>query len=82
MSWTNGDYEEQATDALRLARLRAFITELNNATGPELAAAGYSRGSSSLVELRRLLEARRKELESLASQAISGGTSFARRGDA
>lgn len=65
MAWTYADYEEQSTDALRLARLRQHISEVSQAMGPSVSADGKSRDTGSLATYLGMLRDRRKELEAI-----------------
>lgn len=46
MAWTYAAFEEQATDALRLAMARSYLTELRQALQPNVAADGMSRDNT------------------------------------
>lgn len=79
--WTYHDYEEQETDALRLARLRRHITEVNAKVSADVSAGAYSRSSHPLTTYLAQLHDRRKELEGQANSELmaNAGVSFARR---
>lgn len=72
MAWTYHDYGEQVTAALRLARLRQHITEVNAKIQAQLTGVeGGSRESGDLVNYRRQLLEEAKELEVLAGTVDS-----------
>lgn len=75
MAWTYHDYESQASDTLRLERLRLHIAEVSQALSqPAVSGVGYSRdpNTGALREYLADLRARRAELESRI--AIASGS--------
>jgi hypothetical protein len=75
MAWTYADYEEQPTDAARLARLRQHITEVGQQIQANRTSGDQKRENDALMEyLDRVLAARRRELEA----AAANGGRFAR----
>lgn len=64
MAWTYHDYEEQATDELRLARLRCHITEVNAQVQANVSFAGGNRRENDhLIEYLKVLRAERDRLQ-------------------
>lgn len=72
MVWTYAGFEEQSTDAARLAMLRQHITEVSAAQGPELGADGKSRSTVALRLYLQDLHSRRKELEQATGSRAPG----------
>lgn len=71
MATTYHDFESQATDALRLERLRLHITEVRAlAASPDTSADGLSVARGNLTQYLKDLDARRKELEVLTGQGV------------
>ena len=63
MSWTHSAYEEEATPAARLTKLRQHITEVQTAISADTSASGRSRSSASLTAYLQMHPDRRRELE-------------------
>lgn len=78
MAWLHNNYEEQATDAARLATLRAHISEVNARIAASVSDGGASRDTGNLTNyVSTVLDPRRRELEA----ATRGSRhSFVRRG--
>lgn len=67
MAWAYQDYESQSSDAMRLARLRQHIGEVNAQIQPNLGFGSERRDNQVLKEyLADVLEPRRRELERIA----------------
>ena len=78
MSWTYADYESQATDSLRLDRLRLHVVEVSAKIAASVASDGMSRDATPLVEYLKLLQERRATLEQSPANRINAGISVAR----
>lgn len=61
--WTYHDWEEQATDALRLQRLRQHMTEVRGRISADVSKDGASRSSGNLTAYLQGLTAERDRLE-------------------
>lgn len=73
MAFVYATFEEQPTDAARLAMLRQHISEvLIKINGPDSAVDSMSRSSLNLVQLLIQLQARRKELEAATGVGSQG----------
>lgn len=74
------DFEEQATDTLRLGRLRQHITEVRANAGADgsINADAYGK-SQNRDQYLAGLETRRKELESKVNRATRGVFDYMRR---
>lgn len=78
MAYSYAAFEEQATDALRLAMLRQHISEVRAQMGPDVGAGGKYVNNFSLMQYLKDLDARRKELEGVVPGSASArGVSFA-----
>lgn len=73
------DFEEQATNTLRLARARQYLTELRLLLGPEVAGDGKSRSANVIATEIGAVTDRIRELERMpdTNGAINGGVSLA-----
>lgn len=80
MATTYHDFEEQATNALRLARARLYLTELRAMIGPEMSADGKSRSANVINDQIKSVMERIRELESMpdVNGGVNGGVSLAR----
>lgn len=74
------DFEEQPTNALRLARARKYLTELRALISPELSADGKSMSVNVINDQIKSITARISELEAMpdANGGVNGGVSLAR----
>ena len=74
------DFEEQATNALRLARARLYLTELRAQLSAEISADGKSRSTNVLNDQIKQVQARIDQLERLpdVNGGVNGGVSYAR----
>lgn len=78
MAYTYAAFEEQTTDALRLAMLRQHISEVRAQMGPDVGAGGKYKNSGGLTDYLRQLNDRRKELEGVVpGSATARGVSYA-----
>lgn len=72
------DYEEQATPALRLARLRLHISEINAQISAAVADGGKSRDPGPLNAHLDRLYRRQTELQREAGEGVGGGAGLLR----
>lgn len=72
MAWTYADYESQATNTLRLTRLRLHIDEVEAAISADVSGAEFSRSAATLERKLDRLHRRRDELERKTSRAATG----------
>lgn len=75
MAWTYHDYEEQTSDALRLARLRQHISEVSQKIQANYSAGGDARANDPLERyLHNTVHPRRRELERTVAAVSAGFT--------
>lgn len=71
MAFTYSDWDQQATAAARLARLRLYIQELSDRLTAEIAADGKSKATAVFERRIAALESKRDELEQRAGRSGS-----------
>lgn len=69
MAWTYAAFEEEATDAARLAMLNQHITEVRGSVQPDLTDGEVAINRGQMVTYLSALVKRRAELEARVSRA-------------
>lgn len=82
MAWQYHTFEEQSTDAARLAMLRQHLSEVSAKISADVASDGQSRSTQGLIQYRKDLVERMAQLERDAGIAgRAGGRSYLRLRD-
>lgn len=79
MAWTYAAFEEQGTDAARLAMLNQHITEVRAEIAPDVSDGEVSVNRGSMKPYLDTLNARRKELEAQVGRARNGGPVYVQK---
>ena len=77
-SWTYADWDQQATDALKLSRLKLHLAEVRNAIAAFERQGAYEQSGQrfNLIEYLKLLNADKQSLEEALGESPAAESSF------